>query len=405
MKRFIIVLVACLTAFMTSCEKPVDPQEKAWQLIADSAAETAVSFYTWTEDRGAWQWFEQSVSSKVKNAHGIDFNVVKLPYDQVYDLLVEDKANERTVGKIDLLWLNEAEFKELQQKGLLYGPFVKKLYNYQTHYCDDDLNCIYCGDAPTDGFLVPFNVNTLNYFYDKDVVFDRLNSLESLAEFLEANPGKFTYPEPSDPIGGAFVRSVILNFSPIKSFVKEDLDEAQLAELIEPGMSYLQSISKNLYAGGETYPQTAAEMDNLFAEGKTLVTMSYDYMYGDKMSGQSIFPYGTHPLFLMKHNVNKVNYLAIPFNAANKSGAMATINTIIDKELQMEKVYNRDFRGLPAYSANILQSSLRSQLNQIIQKRTVADIGMLMEYSSHDIPEKYHAAIIAAWRDKIQPQQ
>ncbi len=405
MNRLIVILMACLAVLMTGCEKTADSNEKAWQRIADSAQGTAVTFYTWTEDQAARQWFEQSVSGSVARAHGIDFKVVKLPCDQVFDLLLEDKQNDRSVGKIDLLCLNEAEFIKFQQKGLLYGPFVKKIYNYQAHYYEDDLNCTYIGVTPSDGYLVPFNMKTLNYFYDKDIVFDRLNSLTALAEFLEKNPGKFTYPEPSDPVGGAFVRSVILNFSPVKSFVNAELDDAQLAELIEPGLSYLQSISKNLYAGGETYPQTAKEMDNLYAEGKTLITMSYDYMHGDTMSGQSIFPYGTYPLFLMKQNVNRVNYLAIPFNAANKSGAMATINAIIGKELQMEKVYNRDYRGLPAYSPNILQSSLRSQLNQIIQKRTVADIAMLMEYGVHDIPEKYHAAIETAWQSKMQPEQ
>ncbi len=405
MKRLIVILMACLALLLTSCEKPIDAREKAWRRIVDSANGSTVTFYTWLDDSAECEWFETFVKRHVNNEYGVNIEMVKLSYDQVLDILEEGKENAASAGKIDLLHLSEDEYVELKQKGLLYGPFVDKIFNYSKYYSDDDLNVIYHGAAPTNGFVVPFNVRTLSYFYDKDVVFDRLNSLESLAEFLEANPGKFTYPEPTDPIGGAFVRSVIINFSPIKAFLKDDLTEDQLAELIEPGLNYLQSLAPNLYAAGNSYPQSAEEMDQLYAEGKTLITMSYDYMYGDVMAGQSIFPYGTYPLFLMKQNVSQVSYLAIPFNAANKSGALATINDIIGSDLQIGKVYNRDYHGLPAYSKSILQTPLRSQLSQAIRKRTVGDIAMLLESGEHDIPKKYHDAIVSAWCDKIKREE
>ncbi len=402
MKRTILAFFLGAVLLVTACKPPANPREAAWQRMVESTKNSTVEFYTWSKDKNMRDWFTKSVRSKLKEKYSINLKLSDADFEHVVEQLEADKLANNRIGKIDLLWLNEAQFVEMKNKELLYGHFTEDIHDYAAYYSVEDLAANYIGNTPTEGYLVPFNQKTLTYYYNRDNIDEAPQSLEQLKQVLSEKPTIFTYPQPQDPVGGAFVRSVILNYVDVEAFYKKDLSEAELDQLIEPGLSYLRDIAKDLVNEGKVYPATVEELDELFSNNEVAITMSLDYQHGSKMTSKGKFPFGTRPVILSDANVYQRHYLAIPFNASNKSAAIIAINDLIGKKMQINKMRNAAYGGLPPYSIGLISDELRDNLDRALHKKSIAKITSLLDSGVNDIPPQYHDYINAAWQQTVQ---
>ncbi len=402
MKRIALVIFLCIVLLITACKPPATPREAAWQRMVNSAKNSTVEFYTWTNDKNMRNWLDKSVHKALKEDYSINLKLTDADFRHVVEQLEADKLANNRIGKIDLLWLNEAQFIEMKKKGLLYGPFSEDVYDYSAYFSVEDLMVNHIGNTPCEGYLIPFDKKILAYYYNRDVIENAPASIDQLERMLIDNPGVFTYPQAQDPIGGAFIRSIILDFVDAEAFHDKNLSEAELDALIKPGLSYLKAISKNLLNEGKTYPATSEELDQLFSDGKVGITMSFDYQHGSKKTGKGEFSYGTRPFILSKKNVCQQQFLAIPFNASNKSAALITINKMINKKLQIRKMRIADYGGLPPYSSSFIDDDLRDSIERALRKKSIVKITSLLESGVKDIPAQYHDYINAAWQRSVQ---
>ncbi len=401
MKRSILAIFLCAVLLLTACKPPANPREASWQRIVDSAKNSTVEFHTWSKDKNLLKWFNKSIHDKLKDEYGINLKINNTNFEHVVEQLEADKLANNRIGKIDLLWLNETQFNEMKNKGLLYGPFIEDVHDYEKYFSIDDLMVNYIDSTLTEGFMVPFNKTMVTYYYNRDLFSEVPESIAQLKRLLAERPGIFTYPQPQDPVGGAFVRSVILDFADIEKFYEKELSEAELDQLIEPGLSYLQSIADDLLNDGKTYPASVEELDELFSNGEVAITMSFDYLHGSKMTSTGEFPFGTRPFILSKKNVCQQHYLAIPFNASNKSAAMLVLNKIIGKKMQIDKMRDASYGGLPPWSIDHINDEMRESMERVLRKKSIIKVGALLESGVSDIPLQYHDYIIKAWQKTV----
>ncbi len=402
MKRSFLAIFLCVVLLMTACKPPATPREATWQRIVDSAKNSTVEFYTWTNDKNIRDWFNKSVHKKLKEDYSVNLKLTDSDFKHVLEQLEADKLADNRIGKIDLLWLNETQYTELKSKDLLYGPFLEDIHDYAVYFSDEDLMLNYIGSTPIEGYLIPFDKKILTYYYNRDVLSEAPTSIDQLKRMLADNPGVFTYPAPQDPVGGAFVRSIILDFVDAEKFYEKELTEAELDALIEPGLNYLSAIAKDLLNQGKTYPATIEELDQLFSNSDVAITMSFDYQHGSKMTAKGTFPFGTRPFIMSKENVCLQQYLAIPFNAANKSAAMLVINQMLGKKMQMNKMRNVAYGGLPPYSVTHIGDEMRDSIDRSLHKKSIVKILPLLESGVKDIPAQYHDYINEAWQKAVQ---
>lgn len=401
MNRRLIALIIVILLLLTGCTAPASPEEVKWQRIEDSVDGTTVNFYVWTEDESAIAWFTERVAKHLENTAKIKFVVTEKDREIVFGQLNEQYANPNNKGTIDLLWLDEDAFQSFYNAQLLYGPFARSLENSTRYFNLASLDNRYIGATETHGYLVPFNQSALTFYYNRDALYDPPQNLDMLKTVVKENPGKFTYPNPQDPIGGAFVRTVILNFTDAEKFIGKELSQSELAELVQPGLDYLKSLSTYLHKSGKTYPETADALHQLYAKGDLFITMSDDFLHAYQYTGDAIYPEGTRPFLFSDVVIGQKQYLAIPFNAQNKSGAMVAINETIGYTLQLDKLRSKDYRGVPVYDTAVIDEAITSNLANAVRKKTVVNILDVMKGITHDIPQRYHEQINALWQAQI----
>ena len=143
----------------------------------------------------------------VKKRYDITLVHVKLTdtASAVSRLLAEKTAGRDSGGTIDLLWVNGENFAAMKRADLLQShPWVTHLPNWQL--TDPVALPAILSDfaEPTDGKESPWGRAQLVFAYDSKKLHTPPRSAAALAQFIENNPGRFTFPQPPDFIGVSF---------------------------------------------------------------------------------------------------------------------------------------------------------------------------------------------------------
>jgi putative spermidine/putrescine transport system substrate-binding protein len=400
MKKWLVIILAIVTLF-SGCSVGYNSGDPNWDRIVDSVSGTVVNCYIWNEDKEAFNWMNTTIKQQVKTKYNITLNLVEADRDEVYSTLVSDKVNENMIGEIDLLWLDVNDFDIFKQSELLYGPFTDRILNYKLLMNEKDLDNMYLEHIPIEKFAIPFNQNQLTFYYNEDIIYDPPMDLDDLLSIAKVNEGMVAYPDPKTELGGAFLRSILLNFAKDKSFVEKDLTDAELRELVRPGMAYLKELAPYLHGGGTSYPESVEVLDKLYADGLLVMSMSNDFLHAYLMTGEAIYPGGTRPFLLGEASVGPKEYMSIVMNAKNKSGAMVVMNELLSTETQTEKLSSRKYKGQPVYNTNLIDQNTAAAIKKAMKKKTVIDTISIMENRVHDIPSKYHDQIYKIWMETI----
>ena len=183
--------------------------------------------------------------------------------------------------------------------------------------------------------------------------------MDELQAWAEENPGRFAYPAPPDFTGNAFVEQALYDVTGQVDAYQKPFDEEVFEE--ESGELYdlLEEIEPDLWREGETYPETSAKLDELYANGEVWLTMSYNPQVAQRQVDKGLWPGSTRSYVLEGGTLNNTHYLAIPFNGPNKAGAQVVANFLESPEAQREKQDPAGWGDLTALSLDRLPKETR----------------------------------------------
>lgn len=107
-----------------------------------------------------------------------------------------------------------------------------------------------------DDTVLPIRGTTVVLAYDEERVDDVPTTDEELYQWIEENPGRFSYNDPdTGGAGSAFVRTAVYNFLPDEAMLSDD---SSWTEEWDEGIDMLEELHPHLYqTGGQTvYPNT-----------------------------------------------------------------------------------------------------------------------------------------------------
>lgn len=398
----VVLMSAIMVVLLSGCqlleESSGDP---SWDRVLQSVRGTSVDLVVWDQDSEALAWFEGAVKKRLSEVYQVELQVKKVDRDDFIEGLRRSKKMLETIGEADLLWLPAKSFGQLKSEGLLYGPFSSQVLNAKTYLDLEGLDYLYMDGVATDHFALPFNQQQLTFYYNEDMTFEPPTDLASLSTYLEDAQGTFTYPQPEDPVGRAFINSVILTYANPKDFVEKKLSDSELRALVKPGLDYLRSLKPYLYQGGTSYPASAEDLYDLFAKAQIFMVMSDNYRHANIMTGDALYPSGTRPVIFGAASVGPKDYLSIPFYADNKSGAMVVMHALLDLEIQTQKLASKQYQGLPVYDSAKLDSTTVAAIKKALNRKSIPEITKVMAQRVHDIPSQYDEKIAALWREIV----
>ncbi len=310
----------------------------SWEEIEAAAEGTQVNFFMWGGDDGVNRYIDEWVAPRVQEAYGITLKRYPMDASEFINQLLSEKQSQKQKGSMDILWINGENFRNAKENGLLLGPIAPVIPNVRQYMDPERHDLKYDFGYPTEGYEVPWGQVQFVFAYDSEKISDPPRTLAELVAWVKQNPGKFTYPAPPDFTGSAFIRHVLYETAGgVEPFLKP-FDEQAMETYGQAVWEVLREMAPYLWREGKSYPQSLAQLDQLYQNGEVWMTMGYDEARPSLRIAEGQFPPSTRTFVFEKGTLANSHYLAVPFNAPNPHGALAVINFLVSPEAQKKKM-------------------------------------------------------------------
>ncbi|MDA3948359.1 MAG: ABC transporter substrate-binding protein [Spirochaeta sp.] len=378
----------------------VDPLSASWEDILAAARGSEVRMYMWGGSETVNGWIDGYVTTELAEEYGLE--LVRVPMDAavfVNKLLTEKQARTER-GTIDILWINGENFRNAREADLLTGPITDLLPNF-TAYVDAD-SAAYDAGFPTDGYEAPWGRAQFNFDVDTARVPDPPRSFAELAEWVRENPGRFTYPQPPDFTGSAFVRQAFYALTGGYEQYQDRFD-AELFERNAPVLwEYLNDIAPYLWQAGESYPRDLATLDSLFERGAVDFTMSFTQTSAATRIANGRYPESVRSLVFRDGSLYNTHFLAVPFNAPNVAGALVVINFLLSPEAQFAKNRLKNWGDFTVLALDRLSPEQQQQFTDLDLGAATVPLEELDATGVPEIPSEYWEALEDGWNAEVR---
>jgi putative thiamine transport system substrate-binding protein len=291
--------------------------------IQKAAKGKTVYFNAWGGDTKINSYVSWA-KKKLMERHDINLVHVKLTdtASAVSRILAEKSAGRNTGGSIDLLWVNGENFAAMKRAGLLQDkPWVISLPNWQ--YTDSVALPGIISDfaEATDGKESPWGRAQLIFSYDSARVQSPPKSAPELADYISANPGRFTFPQPPDFIGISFLKQILIELSDADPALYKPVDDANFDEVTLPLWNWLDAAKTNLWRNGRVYPANYSVLRQLLGDGEIDIAIAFNPADASAAIVRGELPKTVRTYIHHGGTLANVHFLAIPFNAAAPAAA------------------------------------------------------------------------------------
>lgn len=331
----VTMLFALLLAGAPRAQPVLDPDPTAWEAVLEEADGQHVYFHAWGGDprRNAFiDWAGDTVSSR----HGVQVTQVKLSdtSEAVAHVVAERAAGRDAGGAVDLIWINGPNFAAMKDQGLLFGPWAEDLPNWR--YVDVEGKPTVRSDftVPTEGLEAPWGMAQIVFYHDTARLPDPPTSIAALGDWAARNPGSFTYPQPPDFLGLTFLKQAAIALVADADALQSPVDEASYTTLSDPLWAWMDALAPNLWRGGRAYPANGTRLKQLMADGEIDLAFSFNQSEASAAILNEELPPTVRSFVLDGGTIGNANFVAIPYNASAKAGAMVLANFLMSPEAQ-----------------------------------------------------------------------
>jgi putative spermidine/putrescine transport system substrate-binding protein len=406
MPKFCLALLVTLALLLAACGGPAakseDPAKLPWDQVLAQAKSTTVNFFMWGGDDNINRYINDFVAQRLKQDYDITLKQTPLgdTVEAVNKVLGEKTAGKNEGGSIDLVWINGENFRTMRQGQLLYGPWAQQIPSAAQIPWDQPGVANDFG-YPVDGYEAPWGRAQFVLIYDSARVPEPPKSFAALMEWAKAHPGRFTYPAPPDFTGSVFVRH---GFYELAGGYKDLLGpfNQQVYDAKAPAAwEYFKALKPFMWRQGETFPQSVDQLNQLFANGEVDFTMSYNPAFASGAIEKGTFPKTTRTYLLDAGTIANTHYIAIPFNAANKAGAMVLANLLESPAAQIEKAKPAIWGDLPAIDPAKLSATDKAALDAVPRGEATLSPDELVAHSQPELQGDWLEQIEKDWQAKV----
>lgn len=328
------LLLAALV--LLAAAKPAPAQ--GWAEIQARARGQTVYFNAWGGSRPINDYIAW-VGQRTKARYGVEVVQVKLAdtAEAVARVLAEKTAGRTEGGSVDLLWVNGENFRSMKELGLLSGPFAAGLPNFRLVDTKGKPTTLVDFTVPTDGLESPWGMAKFVMLYDGARVAEPPTTLDALLAYAEARPGRFTFPAPPDFVGSTFLKHLLLAAVPDPARLQRPVGAEEFARLAAPVWERLDRLRPSLWRGGAAYPASGPALHQLLDDGEVDFSMAFNPAEASGLILQGRLPDTVRSFVFAGGTLANTHFVAIPFNAASREGAMVVANFLLEPEAQARK--------------------------------------------------------------------
>ncbi len=336
-----LLLTAISLASMTLTALAADPNPKDWDAVLAEAKGETVYWNAWGGSENINAYIEWA-GEELKQRYGVALVHVKLDdtANAVAKVVAEKAAGKDEGGSVDLIWINGENFASMKEQGLLFSPgWAEGLPDWQ--YVDVEKKPTIRTDftIPVEGLESPWGMAKLVFFYDQAHTDPATlpTDARSLLEWAKTNPGRFSYPQPPDFIGSSFLKQILSELVEDRSVLLDPVDDATFDETVAPLFAYLDELHPLMWRSGRAYPQNYPAMKQMLADGEMDIIFAFNPSEASSAIANGELPDTVRSFTFPEGTLSNTHFVAIPYNAASKAGALVAANFLISPEAQARK--------------------------------------------------------------------
>lgn len=321
--------------------RAAEPGATDWTKVLATAKGQTVYFNAWGGSEAINAYIEWA-GGELKARHDVTLVHVKLDdtASAVAKVVAEKAAGKDEGGSVDLIWINGENFAAMKRQDLLMQPgWATELPNWR--YVDHETKPTILSDftIPTDGLESPWGGAKLVFFHDtaRTKPDDMPRSAADLLSWAEANPGRFSYPAPPDFIGSSFLKQVLIEVIADRGKLAAPVAEATFEADVAPLFAYLDRLNPRLWRSGKAFPRNYPDMKQKLADGEVEIIFAFNPSEASAAIKAGELPDTVRSFTFPGGTLGNTHFVAIPYNAAAKSGALVVADFLLSPQAQARK--------------------------------------------------------------------
>ena len=309
-----------------------------WQAVLAAARGQTVYFNGWggsEQVNGYVEW----AAAETEARYGVRVVHVRIGdiAEVIARILAEKIAGRDSGGTVDLLWINGENFAAMKGHDLLGAPFTESLPNFALVDTVGLPATLVDFTVPTDGLEAPWGMAQLVFIHDTAVLPTPPTTMQALLTHVEANPGRFTYPLPPAFHGTTFLKQALLSLSPTPERFREPVGAADPVAETAVLWDYLDRLHPHLWRGGDAFPPDGPTLIRLLDDGEIDIALSFNPQEASAAIDNGLLPDTARTYVLDGGTLGNAHFLAIPYNASARAGALVFIDFLLSPEAQARK--------------------------------------------------------------------
>lgn len=403
LSRYVLALFVAVALLASGCSGESAPvaenlDNKTYEEIESLAKGSTVRFYMWGGSAQINAWVDEFVTNEMKLRHDITVERVPMDASVFVNKLLTEKAAGKDSGTIDVMWINGENFRNAYDSGVLYGPFTDKLPNMK--YVDASSVATDFG-YPVNGHEAPYGRAQFVFEYDSARLPSPPRTFAALKEWIKNNPGRFTYPQPPDFTGSAFLRQLLYSVTGGHQQYMDGYDEALWAQKSPALWQWLNEVKPYLWQQGVSLPKDPAALDTLFARGEVDFSMAYHPSHAQSKILEGTYPDTVRTFVMSEGSIFNTHFTAIAFNAPNKAGAVVLTNFLLSPEAQAHKYAPENWGDYPVVELTKLAPHQKSLFNGVALGKATLAPEVLASHAVPEIPSVWLETIEAGWDKNV----
>ncbi|MDV5169080.1 ABC transporter substrate-binding protein [Photobacterium rosenbergii] len=339
MKKTLLGLALALASGLSTAQAAPEP-EQSWDDIVKQAEGQTVYFNAWggsQEINDYLRWAARQLQAQ----YGVSLKHVKVAdiAETTQRLLAEKAAGKNEGGSVDLVWINGENFRSMKQSNLLHGPFTQQLPNWQ--YVDTRLPIDEDFTEPTVGLEAPWGVGQLVFIHDKETLNNPPKNFAELLSLAKAFPGKVSYPQPPEFHGSSFLKAALLELTSepdsLYSAIDSQKERQRFEQVTAPLWQYLDQLHPVAWQQGKRFPSGTSETIQLLDDQQLLLAITFNPNAANAAIENGNLVDTAQTYAFEQGALSNIHFLAIPWNAQAKAGALVTINFLMSPDAQARK--------------------------------------------------------------------
>ena len=335
LKTMILLPVFIFCSFLFSADQA---QSSDWEKIMQKARGQTVYFNGWGGSDPINDYIRWA-GDQVKQRYQVEIKHVKVSDigEVVSRILAEKSAGREHGGSVDLMWINGENFNTMKHNDLLQPPYSQMLPHLSLVDTENKKSTLYDFTVPVDNMEVPWGMAQLVFLYDQEHIKTHPKNMEGLLSFAKSHPGRVSYPLPPNFHGTTFLKQALIELTPDRKQLSRPVSESDFDLVTAPLWDYLDKLHPHMWRKGTSFPANGSEMKRLLNDGELFIAISFNPAEVSNGIATGELPESIRTYVHDSGTIGNSHFVAIPFNASAKEGALVFANFLLSPEAQARK--------------------------------------------------------------------